>query len=90
MRVIALHTHPGGYPPSIDDFNSVFEHGYALGVVAGHNGQVYKFQNKGRYISDPENVQLNIAIAYSGGVDVDRAHREDFALYGLNYEIVKE
>ena len=90
IPIIALHTHPEGYPPSVDDFNSVYEHEYFLGVVVGHNGQVYKFQNNYMYIDDPVIVQSDIAFAYRGGIDIDRSYRETFLAYGLNYEIVKE
>ena len=90
IPIIAFHSHPEGYPPSIDDFNSLYEHGYSFGIVAGHNGQIYKYQNNRVYIEDCDEVQLNIALAYEGGVDIDRAYLEAFSVYGLSYEIVKE
>ncbi|MCM1579551.1 MAG: hypothetical protein NC078_12215 [Ruminococcus sp.] len=43
--IVTLHTHPSSMPPSIDDFNSCFEHGYAFGVIACHNGKVYKYSS---------------------------------------------
>lgn len=39
--LITIHNHPGSMPPSIDDFNSAFSHGYTLGVVICHDGSVF-------------------------------------------------
>ena len=87
IPLIALHTHPEGYPPSIDDFNSLCSHGYVLGVVVGHNGQVYTFRGSGTIIGNADDVQREIVFAYKGGIDVDRAHRDVYAMYGLEYDL---
>lgn len=87
IPIIAIHTHPSGYPPSIEDFNSAFEHRYFLSVVVGHNGQVYKFRNNIGYI--PDFSQMRIISMYNGGADVDRAYRQTYFEYGITYEIVK-
>lgn len=44
-NLIAIHTHPHSMPPSIADFNSAFEHGYAAGVVLCHDGTVYIYHS---------------------------------------------
>lgn len=90
IPVIALHTHPEGFPPSVDDFNSAFMFEYFLGIIAGHNGQVYLYQPGDEYIDDPDVVQLDIALDYRRGVDVDRAHKAIYNVYGLKYDIAKE
>lgn len=90
IPLIALHSHPEGFPPSIEDFNKAYENNYLLGVVVGHNGQVYSYHNSKIYIDDAEVIQLDIFIAYNGGVDVDRAYRRAFARYGLDYNIFEK
>lgn len=42
-KIIAIHNHPGGLPPSLDDGVSVYNHGYAKGIVVGHNLEVYTY-----------------------------------------------
>lgn len=42
-NIITIHTHPSSMPPSIDDFNSCFNNEYKMGVVACHNGRVFKY-----------------------------------------------
>lgn len=44
-NVIAMHTHPCSMPPSIADFNSVYEHNYMLGIVVCHNGKVFCYKS---------------------------------------------
>lgn len=90
IPLIAFHSHPEGYPPSVDDLNSVFKFGYSLGVVAGHNGQIYTYTNNIGIIEDSDIVQSNIGFAYMRGYDVDRAYKEAYAAIGYRYNIVKE
>lgn len=90
IPVIALHTHPEGFPPSVDDFNSAFKFDYALGVVAGHNGQIYVYNAPDIFVEDTEGVQEDIVFAHRSGFDIDRAYQETFINYGLKYFIAKE
>lgn len=76
IPVIALHTHPEGYPPSVDDFNSAFEHNYSLCVVVGHNGQVYSYKTPTVIVDNIDIIQLNINFAYKAGADIDRVYQE--------------
>ena len=41
--ILTVHTHPDSFPPSINDFNSNYEHGYEIGIIACHNGKVYMY-----------------------------------------------
>lgn len=90
IPIIAFHSHPEGFPPSIDDFNSAFRYGYSLGVIAGHNGQVYVYSNETGFFNNADDVQTNIAAAYLRGYDTDRAYRESYDEIGFSYYIVKE
>lgn len=90
IPIIALHSHPEGYPPSIDDFNSAHKHDYTLGIVAGHNGQVYVYSAPKDLVDNADEIQEGIAFAYQGGVDIDRAYREAYKMFGLGYAIRKE
>ena len=39
--LITIHTHPSSSPPSISDLRSNYIYRYGLGVVCGHNGNIY-------------------------------------------------
>lgn len=90
IPLIAFHSHPEGYPPSVDDFNKAFENNYFLAVIAGHNGQVYVYYPPKEYIDNADNIQFIIVTTYNGGADIDRAYREAFEECDLKYDIVKE
>ena len=89
IPIIAFHSHPEGFPPSVDDFNAAYDYGYTLGVVAGHNGQVYVYSNEIGTVDNAEIIQSNIVFSYSGGYDVDRAYREAYNEIGFTYRIEK-
>ena len=40
-NLITIHTHPDSFPPSINDLNSNFDHGYVLGIIICHNGKIF-------------------------------------------------
>ena len=41
--IIAIHNHPNGLPPTLDDGASALARGYDFGVVVGHNLEVWKY-----------------------------------------------
>lgn len=45
-NLIAIHTHPHSMPPSVVDFNSAYLNGYRIGVVACHDGKVFRYTAK--------------------------------------------
>ena len=46
--VAALHSHPGRTPPSPSDIYVLNERKNAYGVVACHDGTIYKYKNRPR------------------------------------------
>lgn len=58
-NLITIHNHPGSMPPSIEDFNSAFTHGYSLGVVVCHDGTVYVYRSRQRIPEFLEDVYMN-------------------------------
>ena len=42
-NLLTIHTHPDSFPPSIDDLNSNFDHGYVVGIVVCHDGRVFMY-----------------------------------------------
>lgn len=44
-NVVTIHTHPSSMPPSIEDFNSCANNGYAKCFVACHNGVLYGYHS---------------------------------------------
>ena len=78
-------------PPSPDDFRKAFENNYSIGVIVGHNGQVYVYSNTSVKLTREQTEQMadDIAMLYRMGWDIDRASRLIYDDYGLVYTIVE-
>lgn len=50
--IIALHNHPNGLPPTLDDGVSALAHGYDVGIVVGHNLEVWKYSKTSMSVSE--------------------------------------
>lgn len=44
-KIVALHTHPSSMPPSVEDLNACYNHGYKCGYIACHNGKVFGYSS---------------------------------------------
>lgn len=88
---IAIHNHPEGTPPSADDFRKAYENKYSLGVIAGHNGQIYIYNNSGVELTPQiaEEISEDIAFFYRSGYDIDNASKMVYNGNGLDYTIVE-
>ena len=87
--IIAIHNHPEGLPPSVDDFNKALDNNYYFGLACGHNGQVYMYNAPGERISNTDAIHEEITTRYRSGIDVDRAYREAYELIGVKYKIMR-
>ncbi len=47
--VIAIHNHPNSSVPSLDDINSAWKKKYKYGIIACHNGNIYKYRVLGDF-----------------------------------------
>lgn len=89
--VIAIHNHPHGTPPSSDDFRKAFENKYSVGVIIGHNGQIYVYSNNGveLTLAQADEIAEDIETLYKMGWDIDRASKMVYDEHGLNYTIIE-
>ena len=50
-KYVLIHNHPYSSPPSVDDFNSLFQSPkVAYGIIVGHDGTIYKYTKPKRLI----------------------------------------
>ena len=47
--IVAIHNHPGSYVPSLDDIGCAYERKYKYGLIACHNGNIFKYQVTGEF-----------------------------------------
>lgn len=70
-NLIAIHNHPNGMPPSLDDGSSANSHGYKQGVVVGHNLEVWTYGKAERVFSAEECNELHRALTERIGLELD-------------------
>lgn len=58
--IIAIHNHPGSTTPSIDDIEAAVQRKYKYGIVACHNGNIFKYTIVGEVNSVNTNIELDI------------------------------
>lgn len=92
IRIIAIHNHPHGYPPSLDDISKIAENHYETAIVAGANGLIYQYynpQNKIFFDKEAEIYHDMITLNIEAGYDIDRAHKEVYDTLGLSYDVIE-
>ena len=62
-RIVALHNHPTGWPPTADDCVTAYDKGYEKGITCGHNGTVHVYFPSEVHFSEDECRQIHDAIA---------------------------
>ncbi len=91
-KIISIHNHPNGLPPSIDDFMKAYDNAYEMGIVVGGNGQIYTYRNTDVRINKDECDILHAPISIAlldDSKDVDEVFREVYNEYGLYYNILE-
>ncbi|MCI5656669.1 MAG: phage minor capsid protein [Candidatus Pseudoruminococcus sp.] len=57
--IIAIHNHPNSSVPSLDDINSAWKKKYKYGIIACHNGNIFKYRVLGGYNQNEVNFILD-------------------------------
>lgn len=71
IPIVALHNHPNGMPPSLDDGASAKAHGYATGVVVGHNLEVFSYSAADKVYDSGSCKQVHEALSRRIGFEFD-------------------
>lgn len=51
-KVLLIHNHPGGSPPSIQDINELLSHSLTTGITVGHDGSLYYYTKPNKEITE--------------------------------------
>ena len=88
-KILFIHNHPAGKPPSIADLNELLDHNDAVGIVAGHNGSLYYYTKPSRKITK---FDLSIAMRktkqYNGVRAEEKAIEELARQFGFEFKIL--
>ena len=75
-RIITIHNHPGGLPPSLDDGVSAHDHDYVNGIVIGHNLEVFRYGKTDRSLSPEQCAQIHENLSGSLRFEIDFDDKE--------------
>lgn len=53
-KILYLHNHPRGFPPSIEDLNEIVGESNSVGITVGHNGSLYLYTAPNKEITDSD------------------------------------
>lgn len=84
-ELVALHTHPSSMPPSVEDFNACYSHGYKCGYIACHNGKVFGYSSEQRL--NPKLYELYIGKFEKNGLSEYDAQMTALTELKHNYKI---
>lgn len=73
IKILAIHNHPGGLPPTLDDGASAFINDYMSGVAVGHNFEVYVYSAADAYydIEDCDYIHEEITNTIKYSIDFE-------------------
>ena len=53
-KVLLIHNHPRGLPPSLSDLNVLLKNKNVAGITVGHNGSIYYYSRPSKEIPEKD------------------------------------
>lgn len=73
-RILFIHNHPNGTPPSIADINELLKHKNAFGITVGHTGSLYYYSKPSKKINEDDyKIALRKMMHYNGDTKMEKA-----------------
>lgn len=87
--IIGIHNHPNSTAPSIDDIRAAVSRKYKYGLVAGHNGTIFKYTIHGTVNEVNADIYLERinALFYNGDTDGMAKAIEELSKNGVELEV---
>lgn len=85
-KVLLLHNHPNGLPPSISDINALLDNINVSGITVGHNSSIYYYTRPNVTISDDDwNIALRHFNKFSEVTSMEKALDLLSKKYGFSF-----
>ena len=86
QKVLLLHNHPNGLPPSISDINALIDNINVSGITLGHNSSIYYYTRPNVLISDDDwNIALRHFNKFSEVTSMEKALDLLSKKYGFSF-----
>lgn len=88
-KILLLHNHPKGLPPSIPDINALYRNKNVVGITIGHNGSIYYYTRPVKMIFESDwNSALRKYKRYSEITSMEKALEDLCQEYGFIFRIL--
>ena len=85
-KVLLIHNHPKGLPPSPGDINSLISNRNIAGITVGHNGSVYYYTRPKKMIPEEDfRVALMKYLRYTETTGIEKALEDLSKEYGFEF-----
>ena len=86
-KVLLIHNHPRGLPPSLSDINALFGNKNVSGITIGHDGSIYYYSRPDSAISNDDwSIAMKHFNSYSGTTAMEKALELLSAKFGFVFE----
>ncbi len=82
-KILFIHNHPNGFPPSETDLNELLNHNDAVGITIGHNGSIYYYTKPNKII---EKKDLDVAIMKNKKYNIITAYEKALEELSMKFE----
>lgn len=86
-KVLLLHNHPRGMPPSLSDLNALVRNKYVTGITIGHDGSIYYYTKPKKLISTADfEIAMRKYSRYTDITGMEKALEELSRTYEFKFE----
>lgn len=88
-KILLIHNHPRGLPPSLGDINALFQNENISGITVGHNGSIYYYTRPKQIIPEEDfKVALMRYSRYTENTGFEKALMDLSEEYGFVFSIL--
>ncbi|MGN0243864.1 MAG: phage minor head protein [Lachnospiraceae bacterium] len=86
-KILLIHNHPRGLPPSKEDINELLNHNNASGITVGHDGSIYYYAKPNKIVTEFDyHVAIRKTNVYNKSERAEKTIEELARLHGFEFK----